>query len=163
MVRQSCAIGPCPEKTYNRSTGVKFFNIKYIADNQIKSAWKRKILSTRADIKSESDLHDAVICSRHFIDGDKRNLPTIIPRKVGDKIIWPETNPERRMVVRKQLIFSATSSPPNNDNDTCQNNESESASNWKSKLVQLQQTLDNSPPKLVCIFSYKILRYTRYK
>ena len=43
--------------------------------------------------------------SRHFVDGDKRNLPTIIPRMVNRDVIWPNQTPGRRIISKKQLDF----------------------------------------------------------
>ena len=157
MVRQSCAIGPCPEKTYKRSEGVKFFNIKYIDNQEIKSAWKKKIIATRADIKSESDLKDAVVCSRYFVDGDKRNLPTIIPRIIGGKLVWPDVSSGRRPLVRRQLPFESSKTkeipsvridhldPPSQNDGT------------EKKLLYLKTLLESSPEKLVSLFMIVVL------
>ena len=84
MGKYSCAIGGCPEKSYAKSPGVKFFYLATLTDENVKNAWKDKILSTRADISNRNQINDVAICSRHFVDGDKRNLPTIIP-KVNSK------------------------------------------------------------------------------
>lgn len=153
MVRQSCAIGPCPEKTYQRTEGVKFFNVKYIKDPIIKQAWKKRILSTRADLKNESQINDAVICSRHFVDGDNRNLPTIIPKKVGNNIVWPENVQNRRVVVRRQLNYQSSASCSSSKNDDVDSSMGPSDlaldDSLDSKLQSLQEVLDFSPPKVV--------------
>ena len=150
-MRQSCAIGPCPEKTYNHSEGVKFYNIRNISDPETKKAWKKKILSTRADLKSADQIKDAVICSRHFENGDKRNLPTIIPRKVGKDIVWPETS-DRRLLIRRQLSFSKTSAPSVSSTSTHVRQSSESV--LQCKINTLKRALDTSPPQMVSYYYY---------
>ena len=102
MVCQSSAIGACDEKTYKHSEGVKFFYLRNLKDD-IKRAWKRKILETRKDQNVIGD--HVAICSRHFVDGDKRNLPTIISRIVNGDVIWPNQIPSRRIISKKQLDF----------------------------------------------------------
>ena len=150
-------LGLVPEKTYKRSEGVKFFNIKYIDNQEIKSAWKKKIIATRADIKSESDLKDAVVCSRYFVDGDKRNLPTIIPRIIGGKLVWPDVSSGRRPLVRRQLPFESSKTkeipsvridhldPPSQNDGT------------EKKLLYLKTLLESSPEKLVSLFMIVVL------
>ena len=101
MGKYSCAIGGCPEKSYAKSPSVKFFYLATLMDENVKNAWKDKILSTRADISNRNQINDVAICSRHFVDGDKRNLPTIIPKVNSKKeVIWPEQK-TRRTIIRK--------------------------------------------------------------
>ena len=146
-MRQSCAIGPCPEKTYKHSEGVKFYNIRNISDIETKKAWKKKNLSTRADLKSADQIKDAVICSRHFEDGDKRNLPTIIPRKVGQEIVWPEKY-ERRWLIRRQLPFSKGSSAETVSSTSTPVRQSPE-SVLQTKLSTIKKALDKAPPQMV--------------
>ena len=99
MGKYSCAIGGCPEKSYAKSPGVKFFYLATLTDENVKNAWKDKILSTRADISNRNQINDVAICSRHFVDGDKRNLPTIIPKVNSKKeVIWPEQKTRRTII-----------------------------------------------------------------
>ena len=99
MGKYSCAIGGCPEKSYAKSAGVKFFYLATLTDENVKNAWKDKILSTRADISNRNQINDVAICSRHFVDGDKRNLPTIIPKVNSKKeVIWPEQKTRRTII-----------------------------------------------------------------
>ena len=108
MGKYSCAIGGCPEKSYAKSPGVKFFYLATLTDENVKNAWKDKILSTRADISNRNQINDVAICSRHFVDGDKRNLPTIIPKVNSKKeVIWPEQK-TRRTIIRKLPVRSFT-------------------------------------------------------
>lgn len=97
----SCAIGGCDEKTYRKTGGVKFFYLKSLKDEATIKAWKDRILSTRSDIKYRWQINDIAICSRHFIDGDKRNIPSIIPKTDNkNRVVWP-VKKERRKIVRK--------------------------------------------------------------
>ena len=59
-------------------------------------------------LNQSPDLKDAVVCSRHFVDGDKRNLPTITPRIIGGKLVWPDVSSGRRPLVRRQLPFESS-------------------------------------------------------
>lgn len=88
MGRYSCAIGGCEEKTYKKSKGVKFYHMKGFSGTHA-VAVKEFFLNTRLDLTNVSEIKDSVICSQHFEDGDKNNLPTIIPRKISGKVEWP--------------------------------------------------------------------------
>lgn len=151
MGRQSCAIGACPEKSYRKSEGVKFFNLKWIKDETIKRAWKKKILATREDIKSEACLNDVAICSRHFVDGDKRNLPTIIPRFIDGEIIWPDSKATNRKLPLRRTLWSAT--PPDETTASCSGSSTDTqpctTTPLSAKLTKICTQLSSSPPKEV--------------
>jgi hypothetical protein len=154
MGRYSCAIGPCNEKTYKKSEGVKFFHLNSITA-QHRDVVKRKIFTTRKDLKSVTQIKDAMICSRHFPNGDKRKMPTIIPRLVGGKLVWPEEPTKRRPPVR--------GSPPHTDQCPVSNCLSTPTSSRPStseglttaqKLHTLNLLADQSPEKVVRTYNY---------
>ena len=107
------------------------------------------VLETRKDTKDIGD--NVAVCSRHFVNGDKRYLPTIIPRKVNGEIIWPqETIPRRH--IRKQLSYTpvnrpitlAESSPTDHSNHVKENSPP-----FSTKLKRLHEAIDESPEKEV--------------
>ncbi|KAL5008360.1 hypothetical protein ScPMuIL_013941 [Solemya velum] len=141
MVCQSCAIGACEEKTYEHSKDVKFFYLRNLKEE--KRAWKLKIAKTRKDSESIGD--HVAICNRHFVDGDKRNLPTIIPRKVNGEIIWPNQTPSRRIVIRKQLDFRELKSPQTSTETN--RNDGSTISTPIAEKVERLKSLAESPAK----------------
>ena len=164
----SCAIGGCDEKTYRRSTGVKFFYLKNIKDETTLKAWKDRILSTRSDIKHRWEIKDVAICSRHFPDGDKRNMPTIIPKKVGNQQIWPVVS-ERRSVVRK-LPYSTPMSSCSHDEiqghnmDLNQGSTCAESPPLKTKLSALISSMDKTPPKeVISVYNGYSLLFIKYR
>ena len=155
MGKYSCAIGGCTEKSYAKSPGVKFFYLATLSDESVKNAWKDKILSTRSDISNRTQINDVAICNRHFVDGDKRNLPTIIPKMNSKKeLIWPEQK-TRRTIIRK-LPFNSP------DSVTKQPKESprilmprpDTPLPLKDKLMHMQSALNATPPKEVLNFCF---------
>ena len=138
----SCAIGGCEEKTYRKSAGVKFFYLKNIKDEKVVKAWKDRILSTRSDIKHRWQINDVAICSRHFPDGDERNMPTIIPKPTGNKERkWPEKK-ERRSIIR-QLQYS-DSTHRSNKHASADNDNINDSHNDTSASLSLKQSLPTS-------------------
>ncbi len=85
MGRYRCAIGGCPEKTYRCQAGIKFFSVKSTAE-PLRSAWKEKIMKTRPDISSVTQIYDYMICSRHFLNGDKNQVPTLFPNVTEEHV-----------------------------------------------------------------------------
>ncbi len=153
MGKYSCAIGPCNEKSYDKSEGVKFFHIQHFPE-QNKLAVKRKILSTRKDISSINDIKDVKICSRHFLNGDKTNLPTIIPKLVGGQVVWPEDFPKPRRSLKRHLdVNSEVELRPKlkkrSKTDTQSGPALDQSPKLSAKLQQIKQTIAKSPPKLV--------------
>ena len=134
MGRYSCAIGSCTEKSYGRdkNDGVKFFHVKNFP-SQNRVAVKKKILQTRKDIKTLDDIKDMKICSRHFPDGNKHSLPTIIPKLENGTSIWPDVK-SRRNIARNSM------------DDTPKPKECVSL---QSKLDNVTLSMTKTPPKLV--------------
>ncbi|XP_069103137.1 uncharacterized protein [Argopecten irradians] len=153
MVRQSCAIGPCPEKTYKKSEGVTFLYMINVKDNDLKRAWKDRILNTRKDVRSRDELNHVAICSRHFKDGDPSNIPTIIPKIHGGEVVWPETEKPRPKVIRRALDFNDSASPPSSPPDVESEPPPSLTPKFKSelqqKLDQIRTVMTESPPKIV--------------
>jgi hypothetical protein len=149
----SCAIGGCDEKTYRRSKDVKFYYLKNIKDAKVAKAWKDRILSTRADIRHRDDINDVAICSRHFPDGDKRNLPSIIPKQK----IWPEKK-QRRLIVRRKLSYQPTSTFTTTE-ERQHEQEDEICSNASSNSMNTDDS-HGSPPlaKKLCLIRSSILK-----
>ena len=150
MGKYSCAIGGCPEKSYAKSPGVKFFYLATLTDENVKNAWKDKILSTRADISNRNQINDVqAICSRHFVDGDKRNLPTIIPKVNSKKeVIWPEQK-TRRTIIRKLPFTSPVSTTKQPKESPPTNSQPHTPLPLKDKLLKIQSALNATPPKEV--------------
>ena len=134
MGRYSCAIGSCTEKSYGRdkSDGVKFFHVKNFP-SQNRTAVKKKILLTRKDIKSLDDIKDMKICSRHFPDGNKHSLPTIIPKLENGKSIWPDIK------TRRSIVKTSTVNTETQKGDV----------SLQSKLDNINSSMTKTPPKLV--------------
>lgn len=134
-MRYSCAIGGCNEKTYSKSTGVKFFHVKnFVGEQQI--AVKTRILNTRKDLKNIGQIKDYVICSRHFPGGDKTKKPSLIPKIVGEEIVWPKSGNERKAVIR------------NNKEDPIEEKD-DTQTKTGDKLMSLIQACSESPDKVV--------------
>ncbi|XP_070562180.1 uncharacterized protein [Ptychodera flava] len=140
MGRYVCAIAHCPEKSYERSPGVKFYKLKY-QPQHIQKIWKRRILLMRTDVKKQSDLTDVCICSRHFQGGAKTkisNIPTIFPKKSDDgSITWPQNHIQifPRKSSRRGLPPNRTPLSLNNNN----NNNDGSGGTLSEKLEDLKR------------------------
>ena len=159
MGKYSCAIGPCQEKSYRKSEGVKFFHIKNFPDKN-KIAIKRKILSTRKDISSINDINDVVICSRHFPKGDKTKLPSIIPKVVDGKVIWPENFAKPRRALKrhadsidehKPKIQKAVESRAKTPHSSTK------SPKLAAKLQRIKSSISKTPPKLIQELEYQNL------
>ena len=144
MGRYSCAIGGCDEKTYDRSTGIKFFHIKHFSGDQ-KNRITDKILATRMDL-NVNKIKDVVVCSRHFPEGDKTKYPLIIPRKVNGIIVWPNETIPRRKIVRTSPFPSATSTVT-----TTTSTPLTSKHTTGEKLDTLMASCNESPEKVVSL------------
>ncbi len=159
MGKYSCAIGPCNEKSYDKSEGVKFFHIQHFSEEN-KLAVKRKILSTRKDISSINDIKDVKICSRHFQNGDKKGLPTIIPKVINGQVVWPEDSSKPRRPLKRHSNFAVdvTSgvepSPKLRKVSTTATNSRlalDRSPKLNAKLQKIKHSIASSPPKLVSI------------
>ncbi len=156
MGKYSCAIGPCKEKSYNKSEGVKFYHVQSIPE-QNKLAVKRKILSTRKDISSIEDIKDLKICSRHFPNGDKKGLPTIIPKIVNGEVIWPNDSSKPRRVLKRHSE-DAPDVPPCPKKQKTQSESgvrqkkgvtSNKSPKLSAKLKKIKLSINKTPPKLI--------------
>ncbi|KAF5304996.1 hypothetical protein FQR65_LT18806 [Abscondita terminalis] len=98
-----------PDCNHTHKSGCRMF--RFPADSVLKDKWEKLIRRHDATPNRFS-----VVCSCHFMDGDKKNLPTLFQRNKNKMFTY--SSPERRKRQKPDCVTKVPSGSSGSNSDT---------------------------------------------